>query len=235
MLLPATVLLLVLAVATLRIYSILSPRKRPPARSRQAETCSLAVFLGSGGHSSEALSLMASLDFSRYTPRTYIVSDGDPLSVEKATALELLKARTLSETLRGADSVGEYSILIIPRARRVHQNLLTTPLTALRSLLVSIYHITVSPFLPPFGSRTPVFEVLIFNGPGTCFVLCLAAFLNRFLGLPSPRMIYIESFARVKSLSLTGKLLRPIVDSFVVQWPDVLADGRRGAYYGWLV
>jgi Oligosaccharide biosynthesis protein Alg14 like len=34
----------------------------------------------------------------------------------------------------------------------------------------------------------------------------------QFFGLPSPTLIYVESFARVRSLSLSGKLLRPLVD-----------------------
>ena len=71
-------------------------------------TYHLAVFLGSGksftqtpaptlrlypgGHSSEALTLISSLDFSRYTPRTYLVSEGDSLSATKAIALERLRA-----------------------------------------------------------------------------------------------------------------------------------------------
>ena len=35
------------------------------------------------------------------------------------------------------------------------------------------------------------------------------------MGLPSPKMIYVESFARVRSLSLSGKLLRSFVDRSV--------------------
>lgn len=35
---------------------------------------------------------------------------------------------------------------------------------------------------------------------------------SQFLGLPAPVVIYVESFARVTSLSLSGKLLRPLVD-----------------------
>ena len=72
--------------------------------------CRLAVFLGSGdyykarrcehgthtagmlgGHTSEMLTLVSALDFTRYTPRTYIVSEGDTLSAQKAVDLE--KAR----------------------------------------------------------------------------------------------------------------------------------------------
>src|SRR6267142_200190 len=49
-----------------------------------------------GGHSSEALSLVSALDFSRYTPRTYIVSEGDLLSEQKAIALERLKSANVA-------------------------------------------------------------------------------------------------------------------------------------------
>lgn len=36
--------------------------------------------------------LVSTLDFSRYTPRTYLVSEGDSLSATKAIALERVKA-----------------------------------------------------------------------------------------------------------------------------------------------
>ena len=36
--------------------------------------------------------------------------------------------------------------------------------------------------------------------------------LLKILGLKSPKLIYVESFARVQRLSLSGKLLRPLVD-----------------------
>lgn len=44
------------------------------------------------------------------------------------------------------------------------------------------------------------------------------------LGLSHTRIIYVESFARVKSLSLSGKILRYFVDTFVVQWPNTSGD-----------
>ncbi|KAI0267141.1 glycosyltransferase family 1 protein [Gloeopeniophorella convolvens] len=221
---------LVLFAAVARIYVILPPRKRVRRGTGKKGTCHLAVFLGSGGHSSEALSLISALDFSRYTPRTYIVSEGDPLSEQKAIALERLKAASALSLAR--NPIGGYRILTIPRARRVHQNLLTTPFTALRSLHAALYHVIAAPRLP---GGSPSFDSLLLNGPGTCFVLCVAAYINRFLGLSSPRLIYVESFARVRKLSLTGKLLRPIVDSFIVQWPELLQDRGRGECHGWLV
>ncbi len=39
---------------------------------------------------------------------------------------------------------------------------------------------------------------------------------GKFMGFPSPKLIYVESFARVNSLSLSGKLLRPFVDKCVM-------------------
>jgi len=45
-----------------------------------------------GGHTTEILKLVSSLEFTRYSPRIYIVSSGDSLSAEKARVLETSKA-----------------------------------------------------------------------------------------------------------------------------------------------
>ncbi|KZT11025.1 glycosyltransferase family 1 protein [Laetiporus sulphureus 93-53] len=222
-------LLVLLLCAFLRLYYLLPGRSTRVKRKRlPSEHCSLAVFLGSGGHTSEALMLLSALDFDRYFPRTYIISEGDALSAQKAVALESLKSCSRSVSTVGSPP---YTILTIPRARRVHQSLYTAPFSAIRSLVACLRHIT----LTPLASGKQFSEVLILNGPGTCFVLCIAAYLNRFLGSPSPTLIYIESFARVRTLSLSGKLLRPFVDRFVVQWPELLQDGKAVECRGWLV
>jgi len=180
-----------------------------------------------GGHTTEALTLLSSLDFARYTPRTYIISDGDTLSAQKARSLEATTA--IDNTTQSS----QYSILYIPRARRVHQPLWSTPPTLLKSLLACIKYITLTSLRMGDPEICP--QILLLNGPGTCFVLCAAVYFNRFLGLPSPRVIYVESFARAQTVSLSGRLLRPIVDLFVVQWPNLLNEGARGEYRGWLV
>ena len=46
-----------------------------------------------GGHTTEVLALVSALDFERYTPRTYIISDGDTLSAQKAHELEKRKLK----------------------------------------------------------------------------------------------------------------------------------------------
>jgi len=47
-----------------------------------------------------------------------------------------------------------------------------------------------------------------------------AALVGKLMG---KKIIYIESFARVDTASLTGRLIHPIADLFIVQWED----GRR--------
>jgi len=113
---------------------------------------------------------VSALDFSRYTPRTYLVSEGDELSAQKAIALEGLKVASAKSPAKGG-----YQILTIPRARRVHQNILSVPFTTLRSLLAAVYRVTLVPRL----SRGSAFDILLINGPGTCVVLCLAIYVNR--------------------------------------------------------
>jgi hypothetical protein len=48
---------------------------------------------------------------------------------------------------------------------------------------------------------------------------------TQILGLRHTKIIYVESFARVKSLSLSAKLLRHVVDTFIVQWPEAAGPG----------
>lgn len=220
-------LLALFGACLMRLWYVLPCKRHCPRHLRRpSESCSLAVFLGSGGHTSEAIALLSALDFARYSPRTYYLSEGDTLSMRKAAALESLKAREHGSNLTEAKA--PYTFIVLPRARFVHQSLLTTPLTAVRSLAVCIKHLTVAPLL----SKTTSPDILIVNGPGTCVVLCLAAYMNRVLGLRSPTLIYVESFARVRTLSLSGKLLRPLVDRFVVQWPELAS---KGECVGWLV
>lgn len=46
-----------------------------------------------GGHTGEAILLLSSLNFDRYTPRKYIVSEGDAFSAQKAVELESQKVQ----------------------------------------------------------------------------------------------------------------------------------------------
>jgi UDP-N-acetylglucosamine:LPS N-acetylglucosamine transferase len=46
------------------------------------------------------------------------------------------------------------------------------------------------------------------------------------------RAIYVESLARIDQLSLTGRLVYPVVTHLFVQWPELARRYRRGRYVG---
>ena len=55
-------------------------------------------------------------------------------------------------------------------------------------------------------------------------------YLGRLMGI---KTIFIESWCRVMDLSKTGRLVYPVVDSFWVQWPQLLkACGSKAQYHG---
>jgi hypothetical protein len=54
----------------------------------------------------------------------------------------------------------------------------------------------------------------------------------RFFGLFHCSIVYVESFARVKSLSLSGHIMYYVADKFVVQWEGLCALYPRAIYAG---
>ncbi|KAI8376270.1 oligosaccharide biosynthesis protein Alg14 like-domain-containing protein [Radiomyces spectabilis] len=56
-----------------------------------------------------------------------------------------------------------------------------------------------------------------------------------YLGIKAIQIIYVESFARVHTLSLTGKILYYFADEFIVQWPQLSQRYKRAKYTGILI
>ncbi|CDH51007.1 udp-n-acetylglucosamine transferase subunitalg14 homolog [Lichtheimia corymbifera JMRC:FSU:9682] len=112
----------------------------------------------------------------------------------------------------------------IPRARHVGQGWISVPWTALKALLVAFQIIFKT--MP---------DLILCNGPGSCVPICVAAYIPKILGIHPIQIIYVESFARVKTLSLTGKLLYLFVDRFLVQWPELQERYSKAEYRGILV
>lgn len=74
------------------------PRLRSVSRPPCVPLTMLRTRMRTGGHTSEALSLLSALDFNRYVPRIYIISEGDTLSMQKAMVLEATKAADAPQT-----------------------------------------------------------------------------------------------------------------------------------------
>lgn len=199
----AACILLTLALAAGALAAGALAVRRPPPRPPPPN--SVGIMLGSGGHTAEMLQLIRTLPHGEFHPRVYLVSEGDVHSLARARALE------------GALAPHPLQALVLPRARAVGQSWLSTPFTVVWSTIYTIWALATRPVW--LGARRPRVDVLLMNGPATCVPLCIAVWCLRITGAPSPAMVYIESFARVHSLSLTARIVRHMVDRFVVQWP----------------
>lgn len=220
----------------LLILPSISPTR--PRLTPDGHPSHILVVLGSGGHTAEMMSLLRDLDPTRYTYRTYVVSSGDAFSALKAEELErslLSKHQALGEKgdSNGASPeppCGTHVIIHVPRAREIHQPLYTTAFTALYSVYSVVSVLLSSQTLP---------DVIITNGPGTGVCVVFAALLLKYFGVRGARRkmrtIYVESWARVKTLSLSGKILLRCVDRFLVQWEGLSRVGGRAEYRGVLV
>ena len=180
--------------------------------------------------------LLRSLDTSSYTFRRYVVSSGDGFSAQKAAEFEDRLAIQAEDERK---IYGGYDIKIVPRARRVHQSLKTTPLTALECLWACLKMLRESPLEQPRIRRPQRSQwypdLILTNGPATATIVILASLLLRLAYIPGTgntmRSIYVESWARVKTLSLSAKLLlmTGACDRVLVQWR---ALDKRGSKLG---
>ena len=71
-------------------------------------------------------------------------------------------------------------------------------------------------------------DVVVTTGAHTCVAMCYIAKLFR------KKVIYIESFANIETKTLTGRLIYPISDVFVVQWHSMLKLYPKAKYEGWI-
>ena len=174
--------------------------------------------------------LLRNLDPKTYTFRRYVVSSGDNFSASKAAEFEKELAGLSSIT---SSPFGSYDIRYVPRARRVHQSLLSTPLTAGNCAWNCVWLLCDKPpgFHAQDAKHTPFPDLILTNGPATATIVIFASIFLRLVGAPGSarmmRCIYVESWARVKRLSLSGQILRTTraCDKFLVQWQSLVQSG----------
>lgn len=198
-----TLFVLVFNLLISRLTSI--TQREAPGEVKKTTPAELMIVLGSGGHTSEILSILRQVpDLQTDYNRTYVVSSGDAFSAGKASDFE--------KELGGND---KFDIVTVRRARRVHQSILTAPFTSLLCIRDCVGILYKN---PP--------DIILTNGPGTGVCVVMASILLRFFFIrtKSMRTTFIESWARVKTLSLSGKILRFFVDRFIVQWPQLARE-----------
>lgn len=248
-----------IALVTFTVYrhfEILGRRQRPAGRNWLAtsnapetsttgaqvpNTTSLpavyfAYILGSGGHTAEMIeTIKQSFRGQANMHRRYIISTGDSSSLAKARLLESI----IKDAYPGGDArAGTSDIFLIRRARKVHQPLYTAPFTCLTSAFHAANALTRMPSLRSTKANGKEFKyphVIVTNGPANGFIVCLVAHLLKiFYIVPENRakMVYIETWARSKTMSLTGKLfLKTGIADIVGVQHESLARIFKGTKY----
>ncbi|KAF5024248.1 hypothetical protein F66182_3680 [Fusarium sp. NRRL 66182] len=181
--------------------------------------------LGSGGHTKEMLMMMDDgyCNFEKFH-RRYLISSGDGMSANHLADYET-ELKALCEA-KGKES-GTHDTYVVTRARRVHQPLWSTPFTALLSIF-DIFPALMTPPANAIGAKLKYPTCIFSNGPATGFFVGVVVHLLKMLYLvpeTSMRFVYIESWARITTLSLTGKLIyyTGIADVLMVQHEQVAA------------
>ena len=184
------------------------------------------------------MSLIRNINPKRYTYRTYIITSGDSFSAGKAYEIEKIiqsKHHNIPTEPTKADEfdpeTGVWCCKVVPRARRIHQPLYTTPFSCLLCFIGCIRAL----YKTSQKSKAISFEypdVIITNGPATAVLVILAATALKFFAMApvwKMKTLYVESWARVKTLSLSGKMILwfGICDMFLVQW-ESLAQAING-------
>lgn len=156
------------------------------------------------------LAVIKKLNPTKYNPRCYVVADSDSASIQRLKLIETDQ---------------NYQVIQIARSRKVKQSYMSSIITT----IISIIHC-----LPLLLNIQP--DLILCNGPATCVPVCYVAFLLKLCFINRHcKITFVESFCRVKTLSLSGWLLLPIADVFVVQWPDISKISSKIVYFGRLM
>ena len=96
-------------------------------------------------------------------------------------------------------------------------------------------HMLTYPFKLLFNSFKSLYlyfkirpRVVITTGAHTAGPMC---YIAKIFG---SKIIYIETFANIKTKTITGRLVYPIADMFIVQWESMLKVYPKAIYGGWI-
>ncbi|OTB03515.1 glycosyltransferase family 1 protein [Hypoxylon sp. CI-4A] len=233
---PKLTIAILLVLIPLRHLSVISRRLDPetrdpwPIHEPHGIPHYLLIVCGSGGHTGEMIRMITrSIQPQERSHRRWAMAYDDRMSYDKVVDFELNLVDRFSH--QGIDP-GTFDIEYFHRGRAVHQSWLTTPFTAVLCLL-DIFRILVA---APRRRAIPDYQfpgVIVTDGPGSGFLFLLAAHILKVIYVvPNDFMktIFVESWARVGSLSLSGKLVKALTlaDAFIVQSPNL--RGYRSRY-----
>ena len=126
---------------------------------------------------------------------------------------------SLFQSTEGSRS--DYSVVLIPRCREVHQSYATSVATTVSSTLASV---------PAVLADQP--QLLLVNGPGTCVPVCLVVWLLTRFRLLSSTLVFVESVCRVQRLSVSGEIMLRVADQVLVHWEELREKYPTTKYIG---
>lgn len=157
----------------------------------------MMIVFGSGGHTSEILMILKKYDLSSLNHLYFVKAETDTTSEKKA--------RTFFTENNVKIDYSKVYWMNIPRSREVKQSYLSSIFTTIKSLLFCFFALQ---------KNVKNLDLLVCNGPGTCLPIIAILFIQEILFMrKNVKTIFFESFCRVKSLSLTGKLVHRFVDT----------------------
>ncbi|KAK6955441.1 hypothetical protein Daesc_003079 [Daldinia eschscholtzii] len=240
--LVASIVALVFFVAPSRHRAIISHGKAPkkiwPRKDITEKPFYVVLICGSGGHTAEMIKMVERSIRSEgpNSHRRWAIGYGDELSYKRVMAFERhLHSRFTAYNLHA----GTYDIRFFHRSRAVHQSWWTTPFTVY-DCTNDVFDILADRPPNPAIPENKFPGVIASDGPGTGFVFLLCAYLMKFFGLApddSMKGVFVESWARVNSLSFSGQLIKyfDLAEVFVVQHPPLHRRYPGQAYTGNMV
>lgn len=169
-----------------------------PKKRKTDKRLHIMVVLGSGGHTGEMMPIVSRLGQWKHMEKmTVIAANTDNLSLSHKS----IPDNAVKET--------------IPRAREVGQSYFTSIFSTMKAVFSGLKFMFAKP------------DLLLVNGPGVCCPIVFAIFLGNVLGITNASIVFIESFCRVTTLSLTGRLIYPMCDLFFVHWPGLVKLRKR--------
>lgn len=207
------ILLLFVIIRTIWVFYVMSHHRRyvrkmmPPTTTthHHHHPRKTLIVLGSGGHTTEICMMTQRLDSRYYHPIVYCKAITDTTSLDRVRE----SRKQIHHDNNDDDIIVCYDI---PRSREVGQSFVS-------SFFTTIYAI-VSSFQLIYRIRP---NLLICNGPGTCLPILLVVLCYRILLWWDCPIIFIESYCRVTSLSLTGLIIYQcaLCDIFIVHWSEL--------------
>lgn len=175
----------------------------------------LMVVLGSGGHTGEMIYLMEKANLDRFEDVIVVHAACDTLS-----PLRFSQTFSLNPSLKSIS----ISYIPIPRPIDVHDSYLRAFPKLVYSLCVAAWVLMKAPRVSHFFC----------NGPGVCIPPLLIIYFKRMLSRYPTKIIFIESFCRVESLSLSALIGQFFADELIVHWKKLHKKVSGSKFYGFL-